>query len=85
MEFEISQFLLSPPAGNRLNYYGTSYVYVIGTPGLAPFEWQRGVNNPGGSNDGTPIPAKGLLGGATTLGYNYSESPPAVSSRWQPT
>ncbi|NNF51908.1 MAG: hypothetical protein HKN59_05680 [Gammaproteobacteria bacterium] len=75
MEFEVSQFLLNPPAGNRLNYYGTSYVYVIGTPGLAPFEWQRGVNNPGGSNDGTPIPAKGLLGGATTLGYNYSEEP----------
>jgi CxxC motif-containing protein (DUF1111 family) len=75
MEFEISQFLLAPPAGARLNYYGTSYVYVIGKPGMAPFEWQRGVNNPGGANDGTPIPAAGLLGGATTLGYNYSNEP----------
>jgi len=75
MEFEVSQFLLSPPAGARLNYYGTSFVYVIGTPGLAPFEWQRGENNPGGSNDGTPIPPEGLLGGNTTLGYNYSEEP----------
>lgn len=75
MEFEVSQFLLSPPAGARLNYYGTSYVYVIGQLGVAPFEWQRGVENQGGTNDGTPIPAEGLLGGDTTLGYNYSEEP----------
>lgn len=75
MEFEISQFLINPPAGTRVNYYGTSYVYVIGTPGLAPFEWERGVYNHLGVNDGTPIPAKGLLGGDTTLGYNYSKEP----------
>lgn len=75
MEFEISQFLLAPPAGARLNYYGTSYVYVIGKPGMAPFEWQRGVNKTGGANDGTPIPTAGLLGGNTTLGYNYSNEP----------
>jgi predicted lipoprotein with Yx(FWY)xxD motif len=71
MEFEISLFLLNLPAGARLNYYGTSFVYVIGQPGLAPFEWQRGVDyDGGGSNDGTPIPESGLLGGDTTLGYN---------------
>ncbi len=75
MEFEVSQFLLAPPAGTRLNYYGTSFVYVIGQPGLVPFEWSRGANNPGGSNDGRPIPATGRLGGAGTLGYNYSEEP----------
>ncbi|MGB1310864.1 MAG: di-heme oxidoredictase family protein [Leucothrix sp.] len=75
MEFEVSQFLLSPPAGSRLNYYGTSFVYKIGESGLKPFEWQRGVNKAGGSNDGTPIPAKGLLGGDTTLGYNYTNEP----------
>ena len=75
MEFEVSQFLLAPPAGARLNYYGTSFVYVIGQPGVVPFEWQRGVENVGGSNDGTPIPQAGLLGGNTTLGYNYSEEP----------
>jgi CxxC motif-containing protein (DUF1111 family) len=75
MEFEVSQFLLNPPAGSRLNYYGTSFVYVIGELGVAPFEWERGVENDGGSNDGTPIPDKGLLGGKTTLGYNYSEEP----------
>lgn len=75
MEFEISQFLLAPPAGARLNYYGTSFVYVIGKPGVAPFEWQRGLNKAGGANDGTPIPAVGLSGGDTTLGYNYSNEP----------
>ena len=75
MEFEVSQFLLSPPAGSRLNYYGTSFVYVIGELGVAPFEWQRGIENQGGSNDGTPIPEQGLLGGKTTLGFNYSEEP----------
>jgi CxxC motif-containing protein (DUF1111 family) len=75
MEFEISLFLLSPPAGARLNYYGTSFVYVIGELGVAPFEWQRGVENNGGANDGTPIPSQGLLGGDTTLGFNYSEEP----------
>jgi len=75
MEFEISLFLLSPPAGARLNYYGTSFVYVIGELGVAPFEWQRGVENNGGANDGTPIPSQGLIGGDTTLGFNYSEEP----------
>ncbi|MDA8789396.1 discoidin domain-containing protein [Pseudomonadales bacterium] len=75
MEFEISQFLVNPPAGLRKNYYGTTFVYVIGSPGLAPFEWQRGQNNNYSVNDGTPIPAVGLLGGDTTLGYNYSEEP----------
>ena len=75
MEFEVSQFLLAPPAGTRLNYYGTSYVYIIGQPGVVPFEWQRGVNNAGGSNDGTALPPLALLGGDTTLGYNYSEEP----------
>ena len=75
MEFELSQFLLNPPAGSRLNYYGTSFVYVVGQLGVAPFEWQRGVENDGGSNDGTPIPKKGLLGGQTSLGYNYSNEP----------
>ena len=75
MEFEISQFLAAPPAGARKNYYGTSYVYVIGTPGMAPFEWDREARDQFGSNDGTPIAPQGLLGGATTLGYNYSEEP----------
>ena len=69
MEFEASMFLLNPPAGTRLNYYGTSFVYVIGQQGVHPFEWQTG------QQDGTPIPQKGLSGGYTTLGYNYTNEP----------
>ena len=77
MEFEVSMFLKSPPRGTRLNYYGTSFVYVIGQPGVAPFEWDRNFDNVvgGASNDGTPLPDKALLAGDTTLGYNYSEEP----------
>jgi len=70
MEFEASQFLLAPPAGSRLNYYGTTFLYITGQPGVHPFEWER-TN----FDDSYPIPTKGLLGGATTLGYNYSEEP----------
>jgi CxxC motif-containing protein (DUF1111 family)/predicted lipoprotein with Yx(FWY)xxD motif len=69
MEFEASMFLLNPPAGSRLNYYGTSFVYVIGQQGIHPFEWQSG------QQDGTPIPQRGLSGGKTSLGYNYSAEP----------
>jgi CxxC motif-containing protein (DUF1111 family)/predicted lipoprotein with Yx(FWY)xxD motif len=69
MEFEASMFLLNPPAGTRLNYYGTSFVYVIGEEGVHPFKWQPG------QQDGTPIAQKGLSGGYTTLGYNYTNEP----------
>ena len=70
MEFEASQFLLSPPAGTRLNYYGTTFLYLTGQPGVHPFEWDRNEYD-----DSYPIPQKGLIGGDTTLGYNYSEEP----------
>lgn len=70
MEFEASQFLLAPPAGTRLNYYGTTFLYITGEPGIHPFEWDRNEYD-----DSYPIPEKGLSGGATTLGYNYSEEP----------
>ncbi len=70
MEFEASQFLLSPPAGTRLNYYGTTFLYLTGQPGVHPFEWDRSE-----FDDSYPIARKGLSGGDTTLGYNYSEEP----------
>jgi CxxC motif-containing protein (DUF1111 family)/predicted lipoprotein with Yx(FWY)xxD motif len=69
MEFEASMFLFNPPAGSRLNYYGTSFVYKIGEQGIRPFEWSPG------QQDGTPIPQRGLSGGGTTLGYNYTNEP----------
>ena len=69
MEFEASMFLLNPPAGSRLNYYGTSFVYKVGSPGVHAFQWQPG------QQDGTPIAQRGLSGGETTLGYNYTNEP----------
>jgi CxxC motif-containing protein (DUF1111 family)/predicted lipoprotein with Yx(FWY)xxD motif len=69
MEFEASMFLSNPPAGSRLNYYGTSFVYKIGQGGVHPFKWVPG------QKDGTPILAKGKSGGGTTLGYNYTNEP----------
>ena len=69
MEFEASMFLLNPPAGSRLNYYGTSFVYKVGSPGVHAFQWQPG------QQDGTPIAQRGLSGGGTTLGYNYTNEP----------
>jgi CxxC motif-containing protein (DUF1111 family) len=69
MEFEASMFLLNPPAGSRLNYYGTSFVYKIGEQGVHPFEWEVG------QQDGTPIPQRGRSGGGTTLGFNYTNEP----------
>jgi len=69
MEFEASMFLLNPPAGSRLNYYGTSFVYKVGSPGVHAFQWQPG------QQDGTPIVQSGLSGGGTTLGYNYTNEP----------
>ena len=67
MEFEASQFLLAPPDGSRLNYYGTSYVYIIGQPDVVPFERGRSENKAGGSNDGKAMGNKALFGGDGTL------------------
>lgn len=71
MEFEASMFLANPPVGTRLRYYGTSFVYKIGQSGVHAFEWNRADPE----KDGTPIPQKGLSGGGTTLGYNYTKEP----------
>jgi len=79
MEFELSQFLDGSveAIGGRANYYGTTYLYVIGE-GLMP--WQ--ANTVFGTDlcpcDGeisTPVPEVGWLGGRMTLPYQYSNEP----------
>lgn len=74
MEFELSQFLESPPNG-RENYYGTTYLYIVGE-GLVPWE-ARGVYGDFSTEmeDSYPIPEEGWLGGKTTLHYMYSGEP----------
>jgi len=74
MEFELSQFLDAPPRG-RVNYYGTTFLYVVGE-GIVPWE-ARGTFGDFETEreDSFPIPREGWLGGGTTLSYAYSNEP----------
>lgn len=67
IEFEFSPFLISPRNG-RSNYYGTTMLYVVGK-GIVPW---KGV---GDRLDSVPLPETALLGGGTTLSYQYSNEP----------
>jgi CxxC motif-containing protein (DUF1111 family) len=79
VEIEISQFLLAPRHG-RPNYYGTTFLYVVGQ-GVVP--WQAGkeigiTGTVGSINrdlDSYPLPTNAWLGGLTTLPYQYSNEP----------
>lgn len=71
LEFELSQFLDQPPRG-RENYYGTTYLYIVGE-GLVPWETRGVFGDPTTElEDSYPIAKEGLLGGKTTLPYAYS-------------
>ena len=72
VELEISQFLESVRNG-RLNYYGTTFLYVIGQ-GIVPW-YQESEYIAGGSLDSRALPEKAWLGGRTTLPYQYSNEP----------
>ena len=67
IEMEISQFLKAPKNG-RKNYYGTTFLYVVGR-GVVPWEGK------GDKLDSFPLPEKAWLGGLTTLPYQYSDEP----------
>ncbi|MEH6396615.1 di-heme oxidoredictase family protein [Pseudoalteromonas sp.] len=74
MEFEVSQFLDAPPEG-RENYYGTTYLYIVGE-GLVPWKTVGDFNDPSSQReDSYPIAEQGWLGGETTLPYNYTNEP----------
>lgn len=71
LEFELSQFLDQPPQG-RENYYGTTYLYIVGE-GLVPWETRGVFGDPSTElEDSYPIAKEGWLGGKTTLPYAYS-------------
>ena len=74
LEFELSQFLDGVPAGQN-NYYGTAILYVVGQ-GVVPWEARGVFGDPQTEmEDSFPLPAAGLLGGGTTLPYQYSDEP----------
>jgi len=67
MEFELSQFLDSPPRG-RDNYYGTTMLYIVGK-GIVPWA------GTGELRDSEAIPEEAWLGGHTTVHRNESDEP----------
>jgi CxxC motif-containing protein (DUF1111 family) len=80
VEIEISLFLNGPRNG-RLNYYGTTLLYIVGQ-GIVP--WVQGndiglnggiIGNVNQSLDSYPLSTNGWLGGLTTLPYQYSNEP----------
>ena len=69
MEFEASQFLLNVPEG-RANYYGTTFLYEVGTGGLVPWDTDLSARE-----NSIPIDEAGWLGGRTTIPYDHSGEP----------
>ncbi|WP_288132506.1 di-heme oxidoredictase family protein [Microbulbifer sp.] len=65
LEFELSQFLDASVPNGRANYYGTTFLYIVGE-GLVP--WDVGGTTPfGGVKDSYKIPEAAWLGGDTTI------------------
>jgi CxxC motif-containing protein (DUF1111 family) len=80
MEIEISMFLQAP-ANGRANYYGTTFLYIVGQ-GIVPWAQGNDLGFNGGivgsvnqSLDSYPLPEPAWLGGQTTLPYQYSNEP----------
>ena len=57
------------PSEDRIAYYGTPLLYVVGTPGIQPWE---GI---GRGKDSFPLPELARLGGDTTSHQSYSNEP----------
>ena len=78
LEFEPSQFLQAGilPRG-RDNYYGTTYLYIVGE-GLVPWDTEDTGFVQGGprhQEDSFAIPMRARMGGETTLPYNHTNEP----------
>ena len=67
MEFELSQFLDAPPRG-RTNYYGTTYLYVVGE-GIVPWIGS------GANRRSVRIPSSARLAAGLTIHENESNEP----------
>lgn len=75
MEFENSQFLNNVPVG-RDNYYGTTYLYEVGTGGLVPWYTVGAFEDPSSERENSHrLDEAAWLGGRTTLPLMYSDEP----------
>ena len=78
MEFEISQFLdKGGVLRGRDNYYGTTYLYIVGQ-GLVPWDVTDRNSFVGGlfkQRDSIPLPVSARLGGDTTLHVQMTAEP----------
>ena len=78
LEFEISQFSRNDIPRGQANYYGTTFLYIVGK-GIVPWYTENaGEFVPGGGEfqeDSREIPASYWLGGNTTIHYQYTDEP----------
>ncbi|QDE68771.1 di-heme oxidoredictase family protein [Myxococcus xanthus] len=68
MELEVGVFLRQPVEG-RFNYYATTYLYMVGSGGVVPFDVTGSIR------DSIPMPQAGWSGGRTTLSSPQSNEP----------
>jgi len=78
LEFEISQFSRHDIPRGQVNYYGTTYLYIVGR-GLVPWYTENAGEFIEGATlfqeDSREIPREYWLGGNTTLHYQYTNEP----------
>ena len=78
LEFEISQFSRDDIPRGQINYYGTTYLYIVGK-GLVPWYTENAGEFVEGEalfqEDSRVIPEEYWLGGNTTLHYQYTDEP----------
>ncbi len=78
LEFEISQFSRFDIPRGQANYYGTTYLYIVGK-GIVPWYTENAGEFVAGGGvfqeDSREIPAPYHLGGGTTLHYQYTDEP----------
>ena len=79
MEIEASQFLnfdvANKPVG-RDNYYGTVFLYAVGTGGMVPWYTVGDFEDKSSERENShKLDEKAWLGGQTTLPYQYSDEP----------
>ncbi len=72
LEFEVSQFSAPGIPRGQANYYGTTFLYIVGE-GIVP--WYAEAAGSTYREDSQKIPEEFWLGGNTTLHYQYTDEP----------